>query len=94
MDLCGWAEKRQMAVPVYDGAFSEREATRLLWRAGFGPTEGQAARLARKGLNAAVGSLIKPRRAALNGPAPRDEDGNPIAPRDLWATTFCGGSTR
>ncbi len=72
-----------MAVPVYGGEFSEREASRLLWRAGFGPRPGEAKRLARKGLAEAVDSLLNPPRAKLVGPAPRDEDGV-FAPYDLW----------
>lgn len=72
-----------MAVPVYDGEFSDREATRLLWRAGFGPKPGEAKALAAKGMSKAVGSLLNPPPAALVGPAPQDEDGN-FAPYDLW----------
>ena len=72
-----------MAVPVYGGEFSEREASRLLWRAGFGPKPGEARQLAQKGLANAVGSLLNPPKAKLIGPAPRDEDGN-FAPYDLW----------
>ncbi len=72
-----------MAVPVYDGQFSEKEATRLLWRAGFGPRPGEAAKLATKGLARAVNSLLDPPKAKLVGPEPRDEDGN-FAPYDLY----------
>ena len=36
------------------GRFTERHATRLLWRAGFGPRPGDAKRLARLGLDGAV----------------------------------------
>ena len=72
-----------MAVPVYGGQFSEREASRLLWRAGFGPRPGEAKRLAKKGLARAVSSLLNPPDAKLVGPAPRDEDGV-FAPYDLW----------
>jgi hypothetical protein len=72
-----------MAVPTYGGDFSEREATRLLWRAGFGPKPGEARRLARKGLAGAVDSLLNPPPAALIGPGPRVEEG-PYAPFDLW----------
>ncbi len=75
---------RTMAVPVYDGRFSEKEAARLLWRAGFGPRPGEAAKLAQKGLSGAVDSLLDPPKAKLIGPAPTDEDGNPIQPTNFW----------
>ena len=71
-------------VPVYRGRFGEKQAARLLWRAGFGPKRGEAKRLARKGLNGAVRWLTDPPRARLGGPAPTDGDGIPIAPYDLW----------
>jgi len=72
-----------MAVPVYGGEFSEREAARLLWRAGFGPKPGEARSFANKGLAGAVERLLDPPKAKLTGPAPRDEDGN-FAPNDLY----------
>jgi uncharacterized protein (DUF1800 family) len=72
------------ALPVYSGRFGAEQAERLLWRAGFGPSPGQAARLASNGLRAAVLSLTRPRQRSLAGPAPRLEDGQPIAPYDAW----------
>jgi hypothetical protein len=70
---------------LYKGTFGRLEATRLLNRAGFGPTPGQAERLAKLGLRKAVLSLTRPSGAAvLRGPAPVDEDGEPIAPADAW----------
>jgi hypothetical protein len=73
-------------VPVYKGDFGEAEATRLLWRAGFGPKPGEAAKLARHfKLKGAVHSLTRPRGAeVLKGPEPVDDDGLPIAPFDAW----------
>lgn len=71
-------------IPVYRGRFGEKQATRLLWRAGFGPRRGEAKRLARMGLRGAVRSLLDPPRPRLRGPAPVDGDGLPIAPYDLW----------
>ncbi len=73
-------------VPVYRGKFGEREATRLLWRAGFGPKPGEAARLARRfNLNGAVRSLTRPKaKERLRGPGPVDEDGLPLAPFDAY----------
>jgi uncharacterized protein (DUF1800 family) len=71
-------------VPVYHGPFYKREAERLLWRAGFGPKPGEAATVARKGLKRAVDDLLFPPKARLIGPAPTDDDGRPLAPRDAW----------
>jgi hypothetical protein len=71
-------------VPVYRGPFRKREAERLLWRAGFGPKPGEAAKVARKGLKRAVDDLLYPPKARLIGPAPTDDHGAPLAPRDAW----------
>jgi uncharacterized protein (DUF1800 family) len=76
-------------VPRYRGPFGPNEARRLLWRAGFGPRPGQAEKLARHGLDAAVRSLTHPRSRRLKGPSPRDEDGRPLAPRDAWGHDHC-----
>jgi uncharacterized protein (DUF1800 family) len=35
-------------------------------------------------LNAAVLSLTRPRASGLDGPAPRDDDGNPLQPTERW----------
>jgi uncharacterized protein (DUF1800 family) len=70
-------------LPVHRGAFTEAHAERLLWRAGFGPRPGEAAALARLGLDGAVRSLTRPASAALVGPEPR-ADGAPLAPGDAW----------
>ena len=73
-----------MAAPaVYRGSFGRAQAERLLWRAGFGPRPGEADRLARKGLDAAVESLINPGREQLAGKAPRVH-GKRLAPLDAW----------
>ena len=71
---------------AYQGAVRRRaQAMRLLNRAGFGPVPGQAEQLASLGLVGAVQSLTRPSGAAiLSGPAPVDDDGNPIAPADAW----------
>ena len=74
-----------MSIPVYRGRFEVRQAERLLWRAGFGPRPGEAKKLAGRSLAAAVHSLTRPQgRADLDGPAPRDADGLPLAPGDAW----------
>jgi uncharacterized protein (DUF1800 family) len=71
-------------LPVYSGAFRAEQAERLLWRAGFGPKPGQAAALARHGLRAAVLFLTRPSQHSLAGPAPRLQNGEAIAPYDVW----------
>jgi len=71
-----------MAVPVYKGKFTATDAERLLWRAGFGPKSGEAAKLAKRGLTAAVYSLTRPGAEQLVGPEPTDDRGFPVAPLD------------
>ncbi len=72
------------------GRFTEKHATRLLWRAGFGPKPGQARRLAALGLDGAVASLTRPRgRAKLIGRAPHGDDGLPLDPIDVWGDDHC-----
>jgi uncharacterized protein (DUF1800 family) len=73
---------KPVRLPVFDGKFGHAEAARLLWRAGFGPTRGEAHALAKKGVKAAVGSLLKPPRYATTGPEPHDATGLPLAPDD------------
>ena len=70
---------------AYQGPFGVAQATRLLNRAGFGPVPGpgRAARLARPGRRGPVADPAQ-RRRRLHGPAPVDDDGNPIAPADAW----------
>jgi len=70
---------------TYRGKFGRLEATRLLNRAGFGPSPGQAEKLARMGMKKAVLSLTRPRgKARLIGPKPVDGDGLPLAPADSF----------
>lgn len=70
---------------IYKGKFGRLEAKRLLDRAGFGAKPGEASRLAAMGLRKAVQSLTRPQgNAQLIGPAPHDDDGNPLAPTDAW----------
>ena len=67
------------------GRSGATQAVRLLDRAGFGAVPGQAEQLASLGLVGAVQSLTRPSGAAtLTGPAPVDDDGDPIAPADAW----------
>jgi len=72
-------------VAIYSGAFGVREAERLLWRAGFGPSPGHAQALAALGLHGAVRSLTRPAGApTLTGAAPHDGDGAGLFPADAW----------
>jgi uncharacterized protein (DUF1800 family) len=70
-------------LPVYRGRFGAPQAERLLWRAGFGARSGEAARLATRGLDGAVESLLHPPPFALAGPEPSDR-GLPLAPSDAF----------
>jgi uncharacterized protein (DUF1800 family) len=77
-------------LPVYTGRFTEAQACRLLWRAGFGPQPGQAARLARLGLRGAVVSLTRPKGPErLIGPHPTNSDGQPLDPVNVWGDDHC-----
>jgi uncharacterized protein (DUF1800 family) len=71
-------------LPAYSGRFGVEQAERLLWRAGFGPRPGQAAALAKGGLQAAVRHLTRPPDRSLVGPAPTLQNGQPITPYDAW----------
>src|SRR5579863_4479678 len=72
-------------MPVYNGPFEKDQAERLLWRAGFGPRQGDAEALAKLGLTAAVQSLTRPAAAEqLVGPAPVGSKGLPIDPIDVY----------
>ena len=70
------------------------QAERLLWRAGFGPRPGQAAALAKKGLDGAVDSLhAAGAREADRRRAPTTTTAARSRPTTPGATTTCGGST-
>lgn len=72
------------------GRFTERHATRLLWRAGFGPRPGEARRLAALGLDGAVASLTRPRGPArLVGRPPHGAGGAPLDPINVWGDDHC-----
>jgi uncharacterized protein (DUF1800 family) len=62
----------------------------LLWRAGFGPTPGQAEALAGQPIEAVIHGMTRPSGAAvLHGPAPTDDEGNALAPADEWGQDHC-----
>jgi hypothetical protein len=66
------------------------QARRLLWRAGFGPTPGQAEALVGQPLEQVVFSLTRPSGpATLSGPEPVNEDGKPLEPDTAWGQDHC-----
>jgi uncharacterized protein (DUF1800 family) len=75
---------------VFSGRFTDAHATRLLWRAGFGPKPGEARALSKLGLDGAVESLTRPQgRAKLIGRPPRNSKGQPLDPFDVWGDDHC-----
>ena len=71
-------------VARYSGPFGVRQAERLLWRAGCGPSPGHAQALARMGLDGAILALTRPVGAAtLTGAEPTDGR-RALEPRDAW----------
>jgi uncharacterized protein (DUF1800 family) len=75
---------------VFNGRFTEAQATRLLWRAGFGPKPGDARRLAALGLEGAVASLTRPAGPAqLIGKPPHNAQGQPLDPFNVWGDDHC-----
>ena len=72
-------------LPVYGGQFTAKEATRLLWRSGFGPGPGEVTAIVAKGTaSAAVDSLFAVKKEKLKGKAPKLEGNRPIKPRDRY----------
>jgi uncharacterized protein (DUF1800 family) len=66
------------------------QARRLLWRAGFGPTPGQAEALVGAPVEQVVFSLTRPSGAAtLSGPEPVEQEGQPLDPYDVWGDDHC-----
>jgi hypothetical protein len=77
-------------VPTAPATITQAGANRLLWRAGFGPTPGQAAGLAGQPLQQVVYGLTRPSGpAVLTGPEPVDEEGHPLDPVDAWGQDHC-----
>ncbi len=71
-------------------AITVAQARRLLWRAGFGPTPGQAEALAGAPTEQVVQALTRPTgQAILRGPEPTDDEGNALAPADAWGEDHC-----
>jgi uncharacterized protein (DUF1800 family) len=66
------------------------QSRRLLWRAAFGPTPGQAEKLAGQQLELVVQALTRPvGSATLTGPAPTDDEGHALEPADAWGQDHC-----
>jgi hypothetical protein len=66
------------------------QAHRLLWRAGFGPTSGQAEALVGQPIEQAVFALTRPSgTATLSGPEPVDDEGHALEPEDAWGQDHC-----
>ena len=83
----GTTPERTDGLRPYTGEFGARQATRLLFRAGFGPTPGQAEEVAALGLERAVAALMNPAGgASLQGPEPSGDFlvGGRFAPEDRW----------
>ena len=75
----------QSPISVYAGGFTAKEAERLLWRAGFGPSPGWAQALSGMGLARAVQSLTRPEGAAvMTGSAPVLPNGAALSPEDAF----------
>ncbi|HEX7610490.1 MAG TPA: DUF1800 domain-containing protein, partial [Solirubrobacteraceae bacterium] len=78
------------APPVVVAPVTLAQAHRLLWRAGFGPTPGQAQQLAGLPLEQIVHGLTRPSGPAnLHGPEPTDDEGNALTPADSWGQDHC-----
>jgi uncharacterized protein (DUF1800 family) len=76
--------------PTFVQTASAAYVHRLLWRAGFGPTPGQADALTGQPLSQFVLALTRPSgQANLSGPAPVDDEGHPLAPADAWGHDHC-----
>ena len=77
-------------VPTFTEPTTIQHMRRLLWRAGFGPTPGQAEALVGQPLQQVVYSLTRPSGAAtLTGPEPTESNGDPLAPADAWGDDYC-----
>jgi hypothetical protein len=77
-------------VSVFSEPSTLAHVNRLLWRAGFGPTPGQAEKLVGEPLAQVVYGLTRPTGpATLRGPEPVEEKGNPLDPANAWGQDHC-----
>jgi len=89
------AEPPPAGVARYDGPFGIEQATRLLWRAGFGPRRGEAAQFAALGLDGAVAALTRVSGPArLIGPEPYTEFDDHLEPGVLFEHDHLGWMDR
>lgn len=63
-------------------ALTEPMVDRLMWRAGFGPTDADRARFKGMSLHRAVDRLLADPQAPLAGPPARRKDGTPLRPHE------------
>jgi len=76
--------------PAISARITLSQATRMLWRAGFGPMPSQAEGLAGSPIEQVVQSLTRPvGPAGLVGPEPTDDEGNALEPADAWGEDHC-----
>jgi len=72
-----------------EGQLTAAQAERLLWRAGFGPRPGQVAAFTGRDVGEAIRELTRPTAVTLTGPEPRQENGFPLFPLDMWGHDHC-----
>jgi uncharacterized protein (DUF1800 family) len=76
--------------PAISAPITLSQAARMLWRAGFGPTPGQAETLVGQPLAQVVHGLTRPvGPATLVGAEPTDDEGNALEPADVWGEDHC-----
>ena len=83
--LAAPARRKHLNRPAPGGAqqaLTEAMVDRLMWRAGFGPTEAGRTALKGKTIHAAVDSLISAPQGPPAGPEPVRSDGTPLKPID------------
>ena len=76
--------------PAVEATLTLPQARRLLWRAGFGPSPGQAEALVGQSVQQVVFSLTRPSGAGvLQGPEPHNDEGEALQPADAWGDDHC-----
>jgi uncharacterized protein (DUF1800 family) len=73
---------RRPAAGGAQAALTEPMVDRLMWRAGFGPSEADRKRFKGMGLHRAVDRLMSDPRGPAAGPPPRRRDGSPLRPHE------------
>ena len=71
---------RRAAAGGAQAALTEPMVNRLMWRAGFGPSEADRQRFKGMSLHRAVDRLLADPRGPASGPPPRRRDGTPLRP--------------